>query len=167
MESLKGVVENIEVEFGDSILARDDAVGQLANHPGLGPPDLCWLQKGAKNTLTGSTAPPEGYYHHVLGRDVSSTAAIAAYFALLNSLVEHVGMLQSLWLAKEWTIQRGFYCCYDMISQMDVRCELCVPGGVVAGAVDAQGQLHEVTPQIWRQAQVSKARHSRMQGCRS
>ncbi len=29
-----------------------------------------------------SASEPRGYYHHCLGRDVSSSAAIAAYFAV-------------------------------------------------------------------------------------
>jgi hypothetical protein len=79
---------------------------------------------------------------------------VAAYFALLNAKVEHRSMLQGLWMSLEYVIERGFYCCYDAISRMDVRCELCVPGGVVVGAVDAAGQLHDATPQIWQQVQV-------------
>jgi hypothetical protein len=43
---------------------------------------------------------------------------------------------------------------------MDLRCELCVPGGVVAGCVDAAGVLHDATPQHFMQAQVSSSRHT-------
>jgi hypothetical protein len=60
---------------------------------------------------------------------------------------------QGLW-STEFVIQRGFYCCYDALSCMDLRLELCVPGGVVAGCVDAAGVLHDATPQHFMQAQV-------------
>jgi hypothetical protein len=155
MESLRGLPEHTEADFGDSIVARDEAIAVLATTPGLGPPDLCHLQKCPKRSgLFGSSGESQGYYHFVLGRDVSSSAAVAAYFALLNAKVEHRSMLQGLWMSLEYVIERGFYCCYDAISRMDVRCELCVPGGVVVGAVDAAGQLHDATPQIWQQVQV-------------
>jgi hypothetical protein len=95
MDTLRGIPEHIEAEFGDSIVARDEAVAVLGEAPGLGPPDLCWLQKAPKaRSLLGGAAEAQGYYHFVLGRDVSSTAAVAAYFALLNSKVEPCGVLQ-------------------------------------------------------------------------
>jgi hypothetical protein len=95
MDTLRGIPEHIEAEFGDSIVARDEAVALLGKAPGLGPPDLCWLQKAPKaRSLLGGSAEAQGYYHFVLGRDVSSTAAVAAYFALLNSKVEPSGVLQ-------------------------------------------------------------------------
>ncbi|WIA09915.1 hypothetical protein OEZ85_010129 [Tetradesmus obliquus] len=154
MDTLRGIPEHIEAEFGDSIVARDEAVALLGEAPGLGPPDLCWLQKAPKGrSLLGGSAEAQGYYHFVLGRDACSTAAVAAYFALLNSKVEPAGMLQGLW-SPEFVIQRGFYCCYDALSCMDLRCELCVPGGVLAGCVDAAGVLHDATPQHFMQAQV-------------
>lgn len=151
MESLRGLPEHIEADFGDSIVARDEALAVLGTvAPGLGPPDLCWLQKCPKKTgFWGGSGEPQGYYHYTLGRDVASSAAVAAYFALLNSKVE-----RRSWMSSEFTIQRGFYCSYDPISRTDVRCELCVPGGVVVGCIDAAGQLHEATPQLWQQVQV-------------
>eukprot|EP00775_Hariotina_reticulata_P003293 gene3293-3569_t len=155
MDTLKGIPEHIEKEFGDSIIARDEAVAALGfQAAGLGPPDLCWLQKCQQRSFLGSASEKQGYYHFVLGRDVSSKAAVAAYFALLNSKVEPLTVLQGLWMTSEWSIQRGFYCCYDAISCMDLRCELCVPGGVLAGCVDAAGALHDVAPENWIQAQV-------------
>lgn len=155
MESLRGLPEHVEADFGDSIVARDEALAVLGASPALGPPDLCWLQKCPKRTgFFGGSGEAQGYYHYVLGRDVSSSAAIAAYFALLNSKVEHRTMLQGLWMSPEYVIERGFYCCYDPISRLDIRCELCIPGGVVVGCVDASGQLHDTTPQLWMQAQV-------------
>lgn len=157
MDTLKGIPEHIEADFGDSIVTRDEAVAVLGKNPGIGPPDLCWLQKSQKRSLLGGNTEAQGYYHYVLGRDVSSSAAVAAYFALLNSKAEPLTLLQGLWLTSEFTIQRGFYCCYDPLSRMDLRCELCVPGGVVAGCVDAAGALHDVTPQLWMQAQVKAA----------
>ena len=50
MDSLRGIPEHIEADFGDAITARDDALLALDAAPGLGPPDLCWLQKTPKTT---------------------------------------------------------------------------------------------------------------------
>lgn len=71
--------------------------------------------------------------------------------------MEQPSFLGSLLTTKTWTIQRGFYCCYDVITRTDVRCELCIPGGVVAGAVDATGMVAEVGPANWRNIQVREA----------
>lgn len=171
----------------------------LASVPGLGPPDLCWLQKSAKGSWSTVAAEPRGFFHFCLGQDVSSSAAIAAYFAELNALVEPVGFLQvrhaagarrgrqeqperahaamqarvlgtlwvqacpavltappsppplgtimqGLWTSAETKIERGFYCCYDPFTRLDVRCELCIPGGVVCGALDAGGSVCSMLP---------------------
>ena len=45
---------------------------------------------------------------------------------------------QGLWHSSEMVVERGFYCCFDPFTRLDVRCELCVPGGVVCGAIDAE-----------------------------
>jgi hypothetical protein len=166
MDTLRGVPEAIEADFGDSIVARDAALAALGSSVhGLGPPDLCWLQKARRAGLLDRGSEAQGYYHHVLGRDVSSGAAVAAYFALLTSRVEARSGLQGLWSGGDVAIQRGFFCCYDAIARLDVRCELCVPGGVVAGCVDASGQLHDASPQAFMQAQVCRARGARVWGC--
>lgn len=94
MESLRGVTEAIEAEFGESIVARDESLVVLAGAPGLGPPDLVWLQKAQKATLTSAAGEPRGFYHYSLGLDVSSSAAVAAYFAELTSRVEPISFLQ-------------------------------------------------------------------------
>jgi hypothetical protein len=137
MDTIAGLPQCVEAEFSESIVARDDALVALVTAPGLGPPDLCWLQRGRGAWAPGSeasSADSAGYYHHVLGGDVASSGAVAGYFATLMGRVERPGLLASLWQGSELAVQRGFYCVYDAISRMDLRCELCVPGGVVSGA---------------------------------
>ncbi|GLC39163.1 bud site selection protein [Pleodorina starrii] len=155
MESIKGHPEHVETVFGEAIVARDESLVVLAGASGLGPPDLCWLQKAPKNALTGSSGEAKGYYHCCLGVDASSSAAVAAYFATLTSLVEPPTFLQGLFSTSEVRIERGFYCCYDPLSRLDVRCELCIPGGVVCGALDCEGNVHDVTPELWRNCVVA------------
>jgi hypothetical protein len=162
MDTIAGLVQAVEHEFSESIVARDEAVAVLeARGDGLGPPDLCWLQRGRGEWSPavdedGGGKGSHGYYHHVLGGDVSSSGAIAGYFAGLLARVERPGLLAGFWLGSELAVQRGFYCVYDAMSRMDLRCELCVPGGVVCGVVDADGNLRDAKdPQLWQQAQVS------------
>eukprot|EP00955_Chlamydomonas_euryale_P009833 105531-Chlamydomonas_euryale.AAC.3 len=45
---------------------------------------------------------------------------------------------QGMFSTTEVVIERGVYCCYDPFSRRDVRWELCVPGGVRGGSVDAK-----------------------------
>jgi hypothetical protein len=137
MDTMRGVVELVEAQFGECILARDDAVAVLSTAPGLGPPDLCFLQKGRKAAASwvglgaaGGEAPA-GYYHWVLGRDVSSSAALAAYFALITSKQEKAGVLAGLWGSPEWSVQRSLYSTYDPFARLDVRCEVRRWGGGV------------------------------------
>lgn len=95
MESVRGITECVELLFGESIVARDEATVILSGGKGLGPPDLCWLQKAPISALTGAAAgEPGGYYHHALGRDVSSSAAVAAYFASITMRVEPVPFMR-------------------------------------------------------------------------
>lgn len=155
MDTLKGIPEHVESEFGDSIVARDELLGVLNDYPGLGPPDLCWLQKTPKKALgAGADNDSCGYYHWYLGRDVSSSAAIAAHFAALNRQLEKPGLLQGLFWSTEYAIERGFYCCFDPFSRVDVRCEFCIPGGVLSGAVDSAGDVKEVSSFQWHCVQV-------------
>ncbi|KAG2487075.1 hypothetical protein HYH03_014321 [Edaphochlamys debaryana] len=155
METIKGHPEHVEGVFGEAIVARDEALVVLSSACGLGPPDLCWLQKSPKSALTGASGEAKGYYHYCLGVNTSSSAAVAAYFATLTSMVEAPTFLQGLFSTTETRIERGFYCCYDPLSRLDVRCELCIPGGVVCGALDAEGNVHDVTPDLWRNCVVA------------
>jgi hypothetical protein len=157
MDTLKGHVESIETVFGEAIVSRDESLVVLAQMPGLGPPDLCWLQKAGKSALTGASSEAQGYYHYCLGIDVSSSAAVAAYFANITSLVEPISFLGGFFTSVETKIERGFFCTYDPFTRLDVRCELCIPGGVVCGALDSDGNVHDVTPDLWRNVTVSAA----------
>ncbi|MEW5316764.1 MAG: hypothetical protein WDW38_008114 [Sanguina aurantia] len=107
MESVRGLTECIELLFGESIVARDEATVILSAGRGLGPPDLCWLQKATVSALTGAKAgEPGGYYHHALGRDVSSSAAVAAYFASITMRVEAVPWMRG---ASQAHLQHGVH----------------------------------------------------------
>lgn len=102
---LSFITECIELLFGESIVARDEATVILSAGRGLGPPDLCWLQKATLSALTGAkSGEPGGYYHHALGRDVSSSAAVAAYFASITMRVEAVPWMRGALDHKPFTI---------------------------------------------------------------
>lgn len=44
MAAIPGLVEHVETEFGESILARDAAIARARREGCVGPPDLVWLQ---------------------------------------------------------------------------------------------------------------------------
>jgi hypothetical protein len=156
MDTLKRTPEHVESDFGESIISRDEALSLMAEAPGLGPPDLCWLQKTAVGLL-GGAGEPGGYYHWTVGRDISSSAAIAAFFASLSTQAEQASFIQGLFTTSEYKIQRGFYCAYDPFSRMDIRCELCVPGGVECKALDTSGSLQDVPDNVWGNLQVRRS----------
>mmetsp|Transcript_20746 Transcript_20746/g.65647 ORF Transcript_20746/g.65647 Transcript_20746/m.65647 type:complete len:734 (+) Transcript_20746:301-2502(+) len=103
----------------------------------------------------GGYGDAKGYYHWVVGQDVSSAASIAAYFASLTGGVEPPGILASLVKFSEFLVEGGVYCCYDAFSRLDLRCELSVPGGVSLHAVDGHGNTVDVDAGLWKGALVS------------
>ena len=155
MDTLKGIAEGVEVEFGESIIARDESLVVLSELPGLGPPDLCWLQKSIKGTWGASSGEPRGYCHYTIGGDVSSSAAVSAYFAEVMTLQEPITFLQGFFYTSETQVDRGFYCCYDPFLRLDIRCELCIPGSVICEALDPDGTVHDVTPKMWRNCHLA------------
>ena len=89
------VDEHADTSLYAALAAR---TSRLADASSLGPPDLCYLHKvfePRRSTivggLLGTAAPssevpldetaPRGYFHHVIGLDVSSPAPLATYVA--------------------------------------------------------------------------------------
>lgn len=59
-------------------------------------------------------APPR--YHYVHGLEVSSAAAIAAYFVELSRRMDGLAS--------------GTFCCFDAFSRVDLRIDFVFPGSV-------------------------------------
>ncbi|KAH8984911.1 Chs5p-Arf1p-binding proteins-domain-containing protein [Lactarius akahatsu] len=144
--AFKDVPEIFEVELGESLLARTEA---LATFRELGPPDLCHVVKG-----TGRAGQRDlGSYHYVSGIDTSSSASLAAY---INSLTYSIEDSQA-WFAKgpTWKVKNGCYCCFNAFSRVDVRVDVKIPGGVNAYVIDLRGERHQATPDIWQETYLS------------
>lgn len=45
--------------------------------------------------------------------------------------------------------------CFNAFSRVDVRVEVRIPGSVDAFVVDARGERHETTPEIWQEVYLS------------
>lgn len=135
MDTIAGLPQAVEAAFADAIGARDAALDAAASAVGaLGPPDLCWLQRGRGAWQPGAdpaTAGAGGYYHSVLGAEAASGGAVSAYYARVAARLERPGTLQRFFQGDALDVQRVFYCAYDAISQRDMRCEICIPGGLV------------------------------------
>lgn len=141
MQSVGKTPQCVERELGEILTARNAAISNADEIPGIGPPDLCWVQRTAKGLFRTKTPKKQGYYHWVVGLNVTSPAAIAAYFARLSSSVKKVGYYQGMGVARDCGIERGIYCCYDPFSEMDVWVDLAFPGSSVSRCLDRQGYL--------------------------
>eukprot|EP00210_Caulerpa_lentillifera_P004365 g4163.t1 len=154
MESVGKTPQCVERELGEILTARNAAISNAEDVRGIGPPDLCWLQRTAKGLFRKNKPKTQGYYHWVVGLNVTSPAAIAAYFARLTSGVKKVGYYQGMGVAREFGIERGIYCCYDPFSETDVWVDLALPGGSVTRCLDREGYLHEVETEMWQGTQL-------------
>jgi tetratricopeptide (TPR) repeat protein len=138
--------EFFEVDIGESLLSRTDTLGSFRE---LGPPDLVHTIKS-----TGRTGAKEiGSYHYVSGVDASSSAALAAY---INSLTYELEQPNNWFSGKTtYKLKSGAYCCFNAFSRVDVRVEVRIPGSVDAFVIDARGERHETTPEIWQEVYLS------------
>lgn len=154
MESIGKDPECAEFELGEVLAARSAAIANVDNVPGVGPPDLCWIQRTAKSIFNKKNPKTQGYYHWIVGLNVTSCASIAAYFSRLNASTKKVskwlsdfsclwqmGYYRGMGVGRHFAIQRGLYCCYDPFSGMDIWVEVSLPGGATSRALDRQGYL--------------------------
>ncbi|KAH9959408.1 chaps-domain-containing protein [Russula dissimulans] len=144
--AFKDVPEIFEVELGEAIIARTEA---LATFRELGPPDLCHVVKS-----TGRAGQRDmGSYHYVSGIDTSSSASLAAY---INSLTYSIEEPQA-WFTKgpTWKVKNGCFCCFNAFSRVDVRVDVKIPGGVNAYVIDLRGERHQASPDIWQETYLS------------
>ncbi|KAF8480419.1 Chs5p-Arf1p-binding proteins-domain-containing protein [Russula ochroleuca] len=144
--AFKDVPEIFEVELGESLIARTEA---LATFRELGPPDLCHVIK----STTRAGQRELGSYHYVSGIDTSSSASLAAY---INSLTYSIEESQA-WFTKgpTWKVKHGCFCCFNAFSRVDVRVDVKIPGGVTAYVIDLRGERHQATPDIWQETYLS------------
>ncbi|KAF9057158.1 Chs5p-Arf1p-binding proteins-domain-containing protein [Panaeolus papilionaceus] len=144
--SFKDIPEIFEVELGESLTARTEALSTFRE---LGPPDLCYVVKS-----TGRAAQRDfGSYHYISGVDASSSASLAAYINSLTYAIED----NSAWFSKtlQYKVKNGCYCCFNAFSRVDVRVDVKIPGGVNAYVIDLRGERHEATAEIWQETYVS------------
>ena len=155
-----------DAEFGAALRARTAALRRV---DGVGPADLCYLQKayraplglGGLKLLGGaiqltSDQPAVGFFHHVVGLDVSSPAPAASYIAELARSHDAGGGLREM-AAGSWRVVGGVYCCWDAFGRQDLRVSVSIPGGVKASLLRADGTTAAApdAPEGWAQLAVS------------
>ncbi|QDZ21775.1 Chs5p-Arf1p-binding protein [Chloropicon primus] len=166
MESIASLRELEEAELGCALRTRDASLALLTEADngsgisGIGPPDLCTVDKTSSSSSTLSYLTPQPTttcccFHYVLGLRVEGAASFAAYFARLTRSQEQASFLGSLVQTQTWKFTGGTYCCYDIFSGCDVRCRVKIPGGVTVSAVTGSGQEVPVDDDIWKGAMVS------------
>eukprot|EP00041_Stephanoeca_diplocostata_P033441 m.1105378 g.1105378 ORF g.1105378 m.1105378 type:complete len:645 (-) comp24339_c0_seq1:236-2170(-) len=114
----------------------------VENHKnGLGPPDLCYtVRVHAAGIMRQQVQTCQ--YHYVHGIEISSPAAVAAYFVELS---------------KRWEgLQRGVYCCYNAFIKADVRMEFIAPATITSYLVERNSTVRnpEITDTNWTETQV-------------
>ena len=155
-----------DAEFGAALRARTAALRRV---DGVGPADLCYLQKayraplglGGLKLLGGaiqltSDQPAVGFFHHVVGLDVSSPAPAASYIAELARSHDAGGGLREM-AAGSWRVVGGVYCCWDAFGRQDLRVSVSIPGGVKASLLRPDGTTAAApdAPEGWAQLAVS------------
>lgn len=144
------VIEAVEPEefLGRALLTR---VQNIETYPLFGPPDLCYVVKEKKGGFMSSGPSRQGYYHHVYGVDTSSTATPSAY--IKSVIANQTGGTNSK-KAKVKVISATF-CTYDIVTQRDIRVEICFPGSTNVVAYDKNGERSPLEPSHWNYVFVS------------
>lgn len=135
--------EFFEGELGESLQCRTET---LASFRELGPPDLCHaLKSNGRKEL--------GTYHYVSGVEASSSATLATYITSLSYEMEH----NPVWFSSKnpYKLKGGVYCCFNAFSRVDLRVEVYIPGSVQTYIVNARGERHEATPEMWQETYLS------------
>ena len=154
MDGLKSVFEYVEADVRESLLARTESLGLFKE---LGPPDMCHLVKIEKGARTASNSKELGSYHFVVGVDTSSSAAVAAYLnSMLYQMPDSSGwFMNSSKSNTVYKISAGTYCCWNFFSNIDVRVEINIPGGVEAYGIDGIHERKiELTQKMWQETYV-------------
>nr|CEL67280.1 TPA: ChAPs (Chs5p-Arf1p-binding proteins) protein [Neospora caninum Liverpool] len=123
------------VDYHGSLLASRDATLIAGDFDGLGPPDLCCLEKVQKDrslaTFFGSSSHDDAprtseavlFCHYVLGLETSQPAALAAY--IYGQVAKQES--ETSWFGRKWQILGGVYCTFDVFHQVDLRVEVRLP----------------------------------------
>jgi len=146
-DCIRGTPENVEKRKGEALAARDKFIRSTRN--GLGPPDMCCVYKlQIRPVIPVALQSPNriGFFHYVLGADVSSAAAVAAYFGEIVNAQEQGWMLSSA----HWKIVGGIYCTYDAFTHSDIRIKVTIPGSVSAYVKDSSGAKSPATEEHWQ-----------------
>eukprot|EP01086_Lenisia_limosa_P011409 TRINITY_DN3725_c0_g1_i1.p1 TRINITY_DN3725_c0_g1~~TRINITY_DN3725_c0_g1_i1.p1 ORF type:complete len:748 (+),score=114.11 TRINITY_DN3725_c0_g1_i1:109-2352(+) len=152
-EVIYGTPEVVEYHLNESHACRDSALAAFQS--GLGPPDLVHFTKVHDRPSLPKFMRPKvqdaGYYHWVLGVDVSSPASMAAYFSELVSMHESASWYGS----GQYRIKNGIYRTYNPFRNHDVRCEVSFPGSIKVDTVDSSGKIGEMCEAEWDEIGLS------------
>ena len=153
-----GITEEREDEPG-AALAERAALLRGSEDVGLGPVDLCALRKTGTDGLLGKLtagSSETGFYHRVCGSDVSSVAAIAAYFADLVQRQREASVWDE---GGSMKIVGGVLCVWNPFCFVDLRVEFCYPGDVVYACFTRTGRrLSDGLPDtFWDQIRLASA----------
>ena len=153
-----GIPEERELEPGTALSERRELI---RDHEAinLGPLDLCFVSKTGTDGLLGKITAGSseiGFYHRVAGSDVSSVAAIAAYFA---DLVQRQGE-SSVWdEGGSMKIVGGVFCVWNPFCFVDLHVEFSCPGDVDFACFTRDGRqlLDDIPDTFWDEIRLASA----------
>ena len=155
----RGIPEATEYTIGSTLNERNTLLNHMPANT-LGPLDLCSTRKVGTSSLIGAITggmAESGYYHRVAGSDVSSIAAISAYFFDLvnrqstSSVWNEGGSLQ---------LRGGVFCVWNPFANVDLRVEFSYPGEVDYLVYTRDGRVAdevEVDAEFWEQIMLASS----------
>eukprot|EP01111_Echinosteliopsis_oligospora_P009000 TRINITY_DN2554_c1_g1_i2.p1 TRINITY_DN2554_c1_g1~~TRINITY_DN2554_c1_g1_i2.p1 ORF type:complete len:884 (+),score=280.92 TRINITY_DN2554_c1_g1_i2:99-2750(+) len=158
-ESILNLPEKLEAQMGVAIEQRNTTI---AKYVGPGLPDLVVLMKDyspPKMLIPGIIkAQKFSYYHWTQGIDVSSSAAIAAYFGALLESQEKQNFGRGT-----FKIEKCVYCSYNAFRRRDLRVEIKVPDNphtkhgfeIQVYSVDVNNYRHDIDELFWKETYIS------------
>jgi hypothetical protein len=156
---MSSIPEHGEYEIGSSLAERVHTLKTMA-YNSLGPLDLCLVRKSGTPSIIGAItggSVETGYYHRVAGYDVSSIAAISAYFFDLVRRQQNASVWKE---GSSMVLRGGVFCVWNPFANVDLRVRFSMPGDVDYEVYRRDGKVldeFELDTIFWEQCMLASA----------
>lgn len=153
------IPELAEFELESSLSERVHTLKTMAYNT-LGVLDLCLVRKSGTPSLIGAItggSAETGYFHRVAGYDVSSIAAISAYFFDLVQRQQNASVWKE---GSSMQLRGGVFCVWNPFANVDLRVNFSLPGDVDYDVYRRDGQVldeFEIDANFWQQCMLASA----------
>ena len=102
------------------------------------------------------TAQQAGYYHHVYGVDLSSTASPSAYIKTVMILAGQPSSdTPTMKKKSKVRVTSATFCTYDIVTRRDIRVEISFPGSTNVVAYNEEGERCPLESHEWNYVFIS------------